>query len=1084
MWGGGGGGGGISPPPLPSFAHRFFACFSSFSPSPNIPISSRSTLVPIPYSALSLSSLAAHALKELSKRAAGKNLTAEVVADKIKILAERRQYLASAARGEKIDTFEDTRASLLWRWELTTIELLPEGLVAKAKKARYARIKLRSFHRAVTKLLSTLDEADACFLASPASPKVKRDKVIAKVSADEEKVLRFEREEEKARLIREAKAQKEAEKVQRELQRQQEKERAEQEKAEAKAKREEERKLEKVKREEEKKKAAEDRERMKQEAAKAREEAKLKKDEEEAEKKRKETQEKENKVKAQKALMLSFFGSGSPAQSKSKGRGKSLAQRAEAENSFDSDSFWKKIVSSDSDSATPPPFKNLSTRAKESRKRKTKSVSVTVFATVLSSNPFQPQPYDEERVITIPNKYKYLQFHEDYRPPYHGTWSKPKSTIVTGKTPFAKDNSHLDYEVDSEAEWEEGDDEDGEDVGGADDDDDDDDEDDGQMDGEECDTRVYSFDDGWLAQDDEYDVEDGEEDDEETSAIRKSTRDQIAGSTNCNKNQSTVCVVAPMMGGLPMADSEDCPELISDLVEGADVSVGMALLNSHVTYDCIPDELVMDIFPPSKGKKEVKKKSKVKTAEKVDKSPKKVEMTKDDVRALAKFVHHSTLNSKDKVIEGVRNALSDIKAFSRAEITRKLDSIAKKRWLKNGGGTVWEVRGDVLDSLGLEAKDLNPAPVEKEPEKKSPKRKASTDLSAPSKKGKKSRDPNEPKRSMSAYLIYSNALRAKAREEHPEAKMPEICQILAAQYKALSDGDRAEYDLLAAEDRARYAREMEAYQQTRGAKFPEGSAAAMEEKVEPVRAPPPLLYDPVPAGEIGVGGRIVVDHAHRGVLFKATVRKTRTVTDGGEKKKKKKAAPAATPAAAEKGGEGGGEGGTGGAPPGDGRGEPRHQYLIHYDGNKKTNVKWIPFGQIMGLLREVAEAEAPAGDAEAEAEAKEAAAAAATAAPSAASGQGAGGKAEAEAVASTAASDGAAGEEADATAKAPVAAVPAVTPVSAGKKKAGNAGSGSGAAKRKRPAPAVSAASKNLLLAFMTKKKKPKVSESQEFLDC
>ncbi|KAJ2994729.1 Chromatin assembly factor 1, subunit A [Globomyces sp. JEL0801] len=50
--------------------------------------------------------------------------------------------------------------------------------------------------------------------------------------------------------------------------------------------------------------------------------------------------------------------------------------------------------------------------------------------------------------------WKLLQFAEDVRPPYFGTWTK-SSKNVTGKTPFGKDNQWLDYDFDSEAEWEE-----------------------------------------------------------------------------------------------------------------------------------------------------------------------------------------------------------------------------------------------------------------------------------------------------------------------------------------------------------------------------------------------------------------------------------------------------------------------------------------------------------------------------------------------------------------------------------------------------------------------------------------------------
>lgn len=52
-------------------------------------------------------------------------------------------------------------------------------------------------------------------------------------------------------------------------------------------------------------------------------------------------------------------------------------------------------------------------------------------------------------------KMKLLQFHEDVRPAYYGTWTKgiaSKNAVVTGRRPFAKDTA-LDYDYDSEAEW-------------------------------------------------------------------------------------------------------------------------------------------------------------------------------------------------------------------------------------------------------------------------------------------------------------------------------------------------------------------------------------------------------------------------------------------------------------------------------------------------------------------------------------------------------------------------------------------------------------------------------------------------------
>ncbi|KAM3721077.1 Chromatin assembly factor 1 subunit [Dirofilaria immitis] len=57
------------------------------------------------------------------------------------------------------------------------------------------------------------------------------------------------------------------------------------------------------------------------------------------------------------------------------------------------------------------------------------------------------------------NRAKLFQFHDNWRPPYYGTWRK-RSTVITGRKPFVKDTKVLDYEIDSDEEWEipEGDD--------------------------------------------------------------------------------------------------------------------------------------------------------------------------------------------------------------------------------------------------------------------------------------------------------------------------------------------------------------------------------------------------------------------------------------------------------------------------------------------------------------------------------------------------------------------------------------------------------------------------------------------------
>uniref|UniRef100_A0A9J7XM32 Chromatin assembly factor 1, subunit A (p150) n=2 Tax=Cyprinus carpio TaxID=7962 RepID=A0A9J7XM32_CYPCA len=92
---------------------------------------------------------------------------------------------------------------------------------------------------------------------------------------------------------------------------------------------------------------------------------------------------------------------------------------------------------------------------------------------------------DSQKADDVPDRHRYgrmklLQFHDNYRPAYWGTCCK-KSTHISPRCPLKQDKELLDYEVDSDEEWEEeepgeslshseGDDDD---EGGDDDDDDD-----------------------------------------------------------------------------------------------------------------------------------------------------------------------------------------------------------------------------------------------------------------------------------------------------------------------------------------------------------------------------------------------------------------------------------------------------------------------------------------------------------------------------------------------------------------------------------------------------------------------------------
>ncbi|ODV58582.1 RLF2 family protein ASCRUDRAFT_72510 [Ascoidea rubescens DSM 1968] len=90
-------------------------------------------------------------------------------------------------------------------------------------------------------------------------------------------------------------------------------------------------------------------------------------------------------------------------------------------------------------------------------------ISVEASKIVESINSLQ---ITESQVIQLISKIpiKYLQFYENVRPPYFGTFSK-KTSIIPKSNPFYTKSSGLDYEYDSDVEWENNqEDDEGEDV--------------------------------------------------------------------------------------------------------------------------------------------------------------------------------------------------------------------------------------------------------------------------------------------------------------------------------------------------------------------------------------------------------------------------------------------------------------------------------------------------------------------------------------------------------------------------------------------------------------------------------------------
>jgi len=76
---------------------------------------------------------------------------------------------------------------------------------------------------------------------------------------------------------------------------------------------------------------------------------------------------------------------------------------------------------------------------------------------------------------------------------------------------------------------------------------------------------------------------------------------------------------------------------------------------------------------------------------------------------------------------------------------------------------------------------------------------------------KKWKDPNKPKRAMSAFFLYSQAERPNVKVNNPEASFGEVARILSSQYKALTEKEMKKWVKKAEQDKIRYQEEMKHY---------------------------------------------------------------------------------------------------------------------------------------------------------------------------------------------------------------------------------------------------------------------------------
>merc|ERR1719394_1438065 len=126
--------------------------------------------------------------------------------------------------------------------------------------------------------------------------------------------------------------------------------------------------------------------------------------------------------------------------------------------------------------------------------------------------------------------------------------------------------------------------------------------------------------------------------------------------------------------------------------------------------------------------------------------------------------------------------------------------------------------------------------------KKERKRKSSGDGGSEKKPAKKKKEkvPGQPKRNLSSYFIYVRDNREKVIADNAGISVTEITKILGAQWKALSAEEKAPYEEKAAQDKVRYAREMDEFKKNGGeVKVPTKSKKSSEKKDSPAKASSP-----------------------------------------------------------------------------------------------------------------------------------------------------------------------------------------------------------------------------------------------------
>lgn len=120
-----------------------------------------------------------------------------------------------------------------------------------------------------------------------------------------------------------------------------------------------------------------------------------------------------------------------------------------------------------------------------------------------------------------------------------------------------------------------------------------------------------------------------------------------------------------------------------------------------------------------------------------------------------------------------------------------------------------------------------------------PKAAANPKAAVPEKKAKRAKkDPNAPKRALSAYMFFVNSNRESVITKNPGIGFGEVGKVLGAQWKSLTDAQKTPYNKQAEQDKVRAAKEMETFKA--GGSAPVAAAKKPASKKAAKAAPAPV----------------------------------------------------------------------------------------------------------------------------------------------------------------------------------------------------------------------------------------------------